>query len=140
MKLFDATIENKTKNLTKQNYQEANGFIIAFSLANTDSFVRARGLIQKVIDVKGEDVPMILVGTQMEVEEKKVGIDQPKMLANDYDMKYMEVSAKTGKGIEEMMEEIQGLVFKQKIIPEIKAVSERVSTRSVEGPPKSPNL
>lgn len=108
-------------------------------MANTDSFVRARGLIQKVIDVKGEDIPMILVGTQME-EEKKVGSNEPNKLANDYNMSYMEVSAETGKGIEEMMEVIQGRVFKEKIIPEIKAMQERMSTNSSVEVPKSPNL
>jgi len=123
VKLFDATIKNKTENLTKQNFQEANGFIIAFSLANTNSFVRARGLIQKVIDVKGEDCPMILVGTQMEVEYR-IKSNQPNRLANDYKMDYMTVSAKTGEGIEQMMETIQGLTFKQKIVPEIKAARE----------------
>lgn len=61
--------------------QSGDGFVLVFSLTNTESLVELQGIREQVVRMKGNDgrrrVPMVLVGNKCDlVSERQVGRDR----------------------------------------------------------------
>ena len=112
VKLYDATINNLTEIITKQQIIKSNGFIIMLNLAKKDPFENASKLVKKIDDShKDKDVPKILVGTHVKEAAPKEAErleKQGKKLAEKLGMKYFTIDAyrKADTGISGMLDDI----------------------------------
>ena len=84
------------------------GFVIVYSVAMSSSFMFIDEYIQSAKNC-GEDgrAPILLVGSECELkEERQVSTEEGMEMAEKYNIPFIEVSAKTGERMEEMLKMI----------------------------------
>lgn len=95
--LFDSAGQEVFYDLAKQMWNDASCIVYVFDVCNEASFAAVESWIQKTKLASGErdDIPAILIANKVDLEKlRKVTADQGETMANKYQMKYYEVSAK----------------------------------------------
>ncbi len=84
-------------------YKETQGVLICFDITDTDSFDAIQFWFNDVANNAPKDSVKVLVGLKLDLSgNRMVTIQQAKNLAHTYHMQYFEVSAKSGKGVDEL--------------------------------------
>ena len=90
--------------------------IIAFDVTTEKSFQSVRGWISSIFKAIGENsIPLVLVGNKIDLVDQKavqkVDIDKT---VEEFSLNYHETSAKTGQGVNDMIQDImnQSYVYK----------------------------
>ena len=87
--------------------RNGHGFIIVFSLASKQSFNDIRAIREQILRVKNLDfVPIILAANKMDVNEKEVTYEDVNSLAIEWNVPFLETSAKSSKNINTLFTEI----------------------------------
>ena len=105
LKIYDTAGQEKFKALTKKYYQNANGVILVFDLTDENSFTKLNKWVNDINDNAG-NVEVILVGNKSDLENRKVSETKAQIFAKEKKMKYIETSAKEGKNILLLFEEL----------------------------------
>lgn len=87
----------------------ADAFLVVYSVANVDSLLDGQDFIQTILEIKaGKSVPIVLVGNKADLDEptRVVSFDDGKALANKYSIGFLEVSAKEGKKVDDVFEDL----------------------------------
>lgn len=105
LKIYDTAGQEKFKALTKKYYQNANGVILVFDLTDENSFTKLNKWVNDINDNAG-NVEVILVGNKSDLENRKVSEAKAQIFAKEKKMKYIETSAKEGKNILLLFEEL----------------------------------
>lgn len=76
--------------------KNGQGFVLVYSITAQSTFNDLQDLREQILRVKDTDeVPMVLVGNKCDLEEERVvGKDLGKSLANQFNCAFMETSAK----------------------------------------------
>jgi small GTP-binding protein len=82
-----------------------DGFILVFDTTNESSINYLANIRNHIIQVKDEQVPIVLVGSKMD-KSRKSSLDKARSTADDWDCKYIETSSLTGKGVQEVFCEL----------------------------------
>ena len=81
-------------------YKDADGFLIVFSVNDLKSFEEAQEFREQIVKIRqDETIPFILVGNKVDLEERQVKVGQALAKATDWNVWYMETSAKTRKNV-----------------------------------------
>lgn len=89
--LWDTTGQEKYRALSRNYYWDAHGFLVVFSIDDKMSFQNLKYWIEEVRTNTGGDVPFILVGNKVDLEEKReVSIEEAFKLKNELNVKYFE--------------------------------------------------
>eukprot|EP01119_Soliformovum_irregulare_P024103 TRINITY_DN8570_c0_g2_i3.p1 TRINITY_DN8570_c0_g2~~TRINITY_DN8570_c0_g2_i3.p1 ORF type:complete len:1178 (+),score=379.21 TRINITY_DN8570_c0_g2_i3:222-3755(+) len=98
------------QSLHRKWFARAEGFIVMYSICSKYSFSSLASYlhdIQKVKQIPVEDIPKVIVGTKAdEAEEREVTTNDGMKLAEQFNAKFVEVSAKTGEGVIDVFREL----------------------------------
>lgn len=96
------------QSVTTAFYRNAFGFMVVFDLTNQQSFVNCRHWITVLSQHCELDNPdMILVGNKSDIYTKReVTTSQAQDLAKQFNMDYIETSAKDGTNVQQMMDKL----------------------------------
>lgn len=84
--------------------KNSEGFVVVYSIASGASFNATDEILKSIEEVKGGGQPTLLVGNKADLEDKReVQKEVGKQKADSYHVKFMEVSAKTNTGIDEVL-------------------------------------
>lgn len=87
--------------------RNGQGFIIAFSLTSKQSFHDIKLIREQIVRVKGTDqVPIVLAANKMDLAERDVTRDEINKLASEWNVPFIETSAKQCKNIDDLFTEI----------------------------------
>ena len=89
----------------RDNYlRNGEGFLCVFSIAEEDSFQECQEFRDQIIRTKGrEKVPLLLIGNKCDLEEsRKVSKDKAQILAEKWEVPYIETSAKTRDNVDKI--------------------------------------
>ena len=98
-------------------FKQADGVILNFDLTDRKSFLEMRNWISEVKDKSKCNIPMVLAGNKLDLcdtlgtggrDNRKVSKKEAQQFANCHRINYYETSAKDGRGISELMEDIMG--------------------------------
>jgi small GTP-binding protein len=96
-------------------FRNSFGALLVFSVANHDSFEHIEEWRQVLSGVVSPNVVLILVGNRTDDESnRKVSEDEARGYARSHNMLYMETSARTRSGIQEVFDQL-GRVIQDKI-------------------------
>jgi len=99
VELADTCGQEKFRTVTTTYYRSANGAVVAFNLANKDSFKNVRNWLEDIKKYKGESlVCKILVGMKSDLA-RQVEFEEAETYAEEEGTSYYEVSNKTGDGV-----------------------------------------
>ena len=112
VQVWDTAGQERYRSITNAYYRGAEGILIVFDLTKKESFENIENWINEVTVYTGKDVIMICLGNKSDL---KKGID--KNLIDDFQKKtgleIINVSAKTGDGVEEAFKHIIELLIKK---------------------------
>ncbi|MFX1419412.1 MAG: Rab family GTPase [Promethearchaeota archaeon] len=104
--IWDIAGQIKFETMRKHFYQGAEAVILIFDLTNRKSFNSIlnwyRDVKKHTIPVKDEVTGFILGNKEDLVNEREINPEEPLLLAEQLNLKYIEISALTGKNVERM--------------------------------------
>jgi small GTP-binding protein len=106
--IWDTAGQEKFQNIVKQYYNGANGILLIFDITNKKSFDKINFWYNDLINrIKKDEIIIYLVGNKIDLEEnRQITIEEAEKYANDKNIPYFEVSAKSGDGIKKLFDDI----------------------------------
>ncbi len=93
----------------------ADGIILMYDITDRSSFESIKDWAKSIIDEKGENFPIVLLGNKIDLEDKRqVSTKEGQNEANTLKLKFFETSNKEGINIEESILELVSLINKKK--------------------------
>jgi small GTP-binding protein len=106
--LWDTAGQEKFRNIARQYYKGANGVLLIYDVCDRKSYERIGFWMDELKQNNEiEQLYIILVGNKIDLEEKRVVTrEEAEKYAEDNNINYIEVSAKTGEGILDLFNEV----------------------------------
>ncbi len=113
-KIWDTAGQEKFRTITKSFYKQADGILLVFDLTDRESFDKLHSWVNNIYETAEEGVVKFLVGNKLDLAESRV-VDREEAMkvANEYDMRYYETSAKHKVGVNEVFSDLIEDVCKQ---------------------------
>ena len=103
LQLWDTAGLEKFRSITQAYYKNSKLIVLVYAVNDKNSFDNISKWVEEV-KIQNKDVKFLLVGNKCDLEEKRqVSIKDGEDWANANNMKFIEVSAKTGKSISDDM-------------------------------------
>ena len=116
LKIWDTCGAEKFRSITRQYFKNSNGVFLVFDLTEKVTIKNLNVWLKDITDNTDEECVIFLIGNKMDVKTRDIVIaDDAKEFANEKNLNYYEVSAKTGSGVVNIFEKIT-----KKIINNIK--------------------
>ena len=111
--LYDTAGQERFRSLIPMYIREAQIILLIYDISNKDSFDSIPKWVKEITEVKMSDVIFVLIGNKNDLEEqRKVSFEEGKQFAEKNKFIFQEVSAKTGKNIENLFEvQIYGAIY-----------------------------
>ena len=122
LKIWDTCGQERFHSITKNFYHEADGIFIIFDLGNSKSFSNLKIFLKDINDIcKVNNKAIMIIGNKNDISLEEQNVkdkDIKKMLEKNKEMKYLDVSARSGNNIEDMFIQMTKLIIanKNKII------------------------
>ncbi len=125
--IYDTSGQERYRTIAANYYKNADGILFVYDITNKSTLTFKYWLEQ--IKEKSSIQSIILFGNKTDLEnveeekkERKITFEEGKKIADQYGLKLFEGSAKQGININEAIEELVGLIYKEK---KIKAKGEK---------------
>ncbi|MHA2393325.1 MAG: GTP-binding protein [Promethearchaeota archaeon] len=147
--LWDIGAQQYFKRYRKVYYKGAQAAFIVFDLTNKDSYYNVMNWYNELIEFKGDDLSVVIVGNKRDLEqEREIEREEAETLAemlsekHNRKISYIETSALTGENIEEafgivsyhyimLSKEFDENNLKNKIVTEINSILENRNSLSI---------
>ena len=115
VQVWDTAGQERYRSITNAYYRGAEGILIVFDLTKKESFENIENWINEVTVYTGKDVVMICLGNKNDL---KKGIDKKDVyeFQKKTGLEIINVSAKTGDGVEEAFKHIIELLIKKNMV------------------------
>ena len=108
---FDTAGQEKYKSLAVNVIKKAHGVILMYDVTDKKSFDAISNWMKNVIDIKGKDFPVMLVGNKIDlVDHREVSTEEGENSAKQYGIQFFEISNKFGTNVEEACSGLINLV------------------------------
>ena len=102
LQLWDTGGQERFSSIRPMYYRNSLGAILVFDLTNSASFEHLPQWIEEVRASIKDEIPVLLVGNKSDlIDQRAVSIEEISKFTNDFNLYYMETSAKTGDGVGE---------------------------------------
>ena len=119
--IWDTAGQERFRGLAKNYFRGANGFILVYDITDIKSFGKLKGWMNDAKEKIDGEFKMIVVGNKKDFEEERqVSLEELEEFGKQNNVITMEVSAKTGEGIDLMFNKIVEELFKLKNVGIIK--------------------
>ena len=107
IQIWDTAGEERYRSITTAYYRGAAAIIICCDITNKDSFYNLNNWIDEIVKYTDKDVDKLILMNKCDlVEERQIEKNEIKKFEKENGIKIMEVSAKTGEGIDKAFEYI----------------------------------
>ena len=96
-------------------YKNADGILLVFSINSKSSFDAIEEIREQLCREKDrEDFPLVIIGNKIDLEEdeREVSKEEAQQLAQKFNCKYIETSAKTQINLNESLTHLTKLIYK----------------------------
>ena len=101
--LYDTAGQEKFRSLIPMYTRDANIILLVYEVTSKDSFLHLNHWLNDLTTVKKDEVIFVVVGNKTDLEDKReVSREEGEQFAKDNDYLFAEVSAKTGKGFQDL--------------------------------------
>ena len=101
IQIWDTAGQERYRSITTAYYRGAAAIFICFDLTNHDSFVNLNNWLEEVAKYTDNNIDKLILANKSDLNEKKVTKKEMEDFEKKTGIKIMEVSAKTGIGVEE---------------------------------------
>ena len=110
----DTAGEEKYHALAPMFYRTSDGAVIVFDVNKRESFDLATKWFEEVNRFSEKSITIILVGNKIDLDKREVSNQEARELAEKYKGLYLEVSALTGRNIEEIFNSLTMEIYYHK--------------------------
>ncbi|ODQ61335.1 hypothetical protein WICANDRAFT_27731 [Wickerhamomyces anomalus NRRL Y-366-8] len=126
--IWDTAGQERYKSLAPMYYRNANAAIVVYDITQESSLERAKSWIKELQRQANSDIVIALAGNKLDLEnERQVSKDIAQAFANEENLLFFEVSAKSGECIKEIFTKIA-----EKLPLESQLKPNRLQTRGVD--------
>ena len=107
--IYDTAGEERFKTIVKHYYRGANGILLVFDITNRSTFEKLDFWLEdlKLNSDNINNLYIYLIGNKSDLEEnRKISFEEASNFAKKNKLPYVEVSAKTGKNIKNLFDEV----------------------------------
>ena len=106
--IWDTAGQEKFQNIAKQYYKGANGVLLIYDISNRKSFERIDFWLKELKENNRiDELFLYLVGNKIDMEDKRViSFQEGEKYAKNNNINFFEVSAKSGKGVTELFNNV----------------------------------
>lgn len=102
VQVWDTAGQERFRTITHNYYRGAHGIALVYDVTNEASFQNIRKWIQDVHTYAEQSVNLVLIGNKCDLVSKKVvEKSRGQGLADEYDIRFFETSAKTNNNVDE---------------------------------------
>jgi Ras-related protein Rab-1A len=102
LQIWDTAGQERFKTITSSYYKGAHGIIVTYDVTDKESYKNIDTWMNEVEKHASDNVSRILVGNKCDLEDsRQVSTDEGKELADTYNIRFVETSAKDSKNVEE---------------------------------------
>ena len=107
VQIWDTAGQDRFRSVTRNYFKGANGIILIYDITFKETFENVRNWIKQIKEEVSEKVCIILVGNKIDKgEERVITKEEGEKMANEYNLKFFECSAKTGDNIDKIFKEV----------------------------------
>jgi len=107
LQLWDTAGQERFRSLIPSYIRDSSVAIIVYDITNRSSFINTAKWIDDVRSERGNDVIMMLVGNKTDLADKRqVSIEEGEAKAKEYDIMFIETSAKAGFNIKALFRKV----------------------------------
>ena len=112
-KIWDSAGQERFKTIVVSAIKNTEGIILIYDVTNPDTFKDCEGWLGAIKEHQDiSTFPMFFVGNKIDLE-RKVEKENAEAFAKKYNLRYFEISAKTGEGVKEVIDEFIVEVYKK---------------------------
>lgn len=100
MQIWDTAGQERFRTIVSSYYRGAHGIMIVFDITNKDTFNNVGMWYEEAGKYASENVKLILIGNKADISKRQVEYSEAVDIAEKYNMKYIETSAKTALNVE----------------------------------------
>ena len=102
LQIWDTAGQERFKTITSSYYKGAHGIIVTYDITDRESFSAIENWMNEVEKHASDNISRILVGNKCDMADaRQVSTDEGKELAEHYNVRFLETSAKDCKNVEE---------------------------------------
>ena len=106
-KIWDTAGQERFRTITHTFYKQAEGVLLVFDVTDRMSYENLHSWINSIHEHADEKIIKYLIANKIDLtEERKVTKEEGQKMANQYEMKYFEASAKANVNVTESIESI----------------------------------
>eukprot|EP01054_Gregarina_sp_Poly1_P002119 Gregarina_sp_Poly_1__2118@NODE_1560_length_3848_cov_294_844221_g1029_i0_p3_GENE_NODE_1560_length_3848_cov_294_844221_g1029_i0NODE_1560_length_3848_cov_294_844221_g1029_i0_p3_ORF_typecomplete_len167_score14_45Ras/PF00071_22/2_3e62Roc/PF08477_13/3_8e27Arf/PF00025_21/1_1e20GTP_EFTU/PF00009_27/1_8e09Gtr1_RagA/PF04670_12/1_3e06FeoB_N/PF02421_18/2_1e06SRPRB/PF09439_10/6_4e06RsgA_GTPase/PF03193_16/6_8RsgA_GTPase/PF03193_16/0_0034MMR_HSR1/PF01926_23/0_00081AAA_22/PF13401_6/0_0055MnmE_helical/PF12631_7/0 len=107
LQLWDTAGQERFRSLIPSYIRDSSAAVVVYDVTNHLSFQNTEKWIQDVRTERGKDVTIALVGNKTDIEERRqVTVEEGQAKAKEFDVMFMETSAKNGSNIRQLFKEL----------------------------------
>ena len=100
LQLWDTGGQERFSSIRPMYYRGSLGAVLVFDLTNSSSFDHLPQWIEEVRANIQAEIPLLLVGNKSDlIDQRAVSLEEINTFTRDFNLYYMETSAKTGEGV-----------------------------------------
>ncbi|XP_068118124.1 ras-related protein Rab-37-like isoform X2 [Hyperolius riggenbachi] len=101
LQIWDTAGQERFRSVTHAYYRDAQALLLLYDVTNRQSFNNIRAWLTEVHEYAHKDVVIMLLGNKCDMSSSRVvRTEEGASLAKEYDIPFMETSAKTGLNVE----------------------------------------
>ena len=95
LEILDTAGEKNYQNMFNSWVNKGDGFILVFAINDKESFDYLKNIKNKINEIKGENIPIILIGNKIDLkDEREIDEKDIKELIKKWNVEFIECSAK----------------------------------------------
>ena len=111
VQLWDTAGQDKYRSIAKNYFKGSHGILLLYDITSQTSFDNIRGWITDIKEEADENVIIFLLGNKIDLtEERKITKEKGEQLAKEFNVPFFEVSAKSGKNVNEVFKTLYGKI------------------------------
>jgi len=101
LQIYDTAGQERFRSVTHSYYRDANALLLLYDVTSITSFNNVRAWLSDIHEYAHSDVIVMLIANKVDkTTERVVTREMGEKLASEYDVSYIETSAKTGLNVE----------------------------------------
>lgn len=137
LQIWDTAGQERFHSMASWYFRDANGLVLVYDITHIKSFERVSSWVDNVRKSAPQDVVIFLVGNKSDKQLKRVvSHEKGQELAANYNITFMETSAKTGENVKSVFEELTGAIY-QKYKANKRPVSTTPEVSKLSSPPEA---
>ena len=108
LQIWETAGQDRFRAITKNYYKSANGVLLIYDISNLQTYENVKNWISQIREEANPNVIIYLVGNKIDLPKEKrvVNIEDGEKIAEEFEIKFKEASAKSGTNVNEIFEEL----------------------------------